>query len=48
MMLVLRVYTRVEVVFYTNHPLLKVLVFILPKCSFIESRQCNGKRKKNK
>ena len=29
--LVLRVYTRVEVFLYTNHPLLKALLIILPK-----------------
>ena len=47
-MLLPRVFTRVEVFFYTNDPLLKVLLIILPNPSFIESRQCNGKREKKK
>ena len=46
MVLVPRFYTRVEVIFYTNHPLLKALLIILSKRSLIKSRQCNGKQKK--
>ena len=46
--LVPRAYMHVEVYFYTNHPLLKALLIILLKRSLIESKQCNGKRKKKK
>ena len=40
MVLVPRIYMHVEVFFYSNHPLLKALLIILPKHSLIESRQC--------
>ena len=37
-------FTCIKVFVYTNHEIL----IILPKCSLIESRQCNGKEKKKK
>ena len=48
MVLVLCVYTHVEVFFYTIHPLLKVLLTILPKCpSLSPDNAMEGERKRN-
>ena len=39
---------RIKIQIIGAHPVLKVLLIIIPKRSPIESRQCNGKRKKKK
>ena len=45
MLLILDVDMCFEVFFYTNHPLLKALLIILPKRSVNESRQCSGRKR---